>query len=114
MVLVPFVDVKVPHWLLTRLDDWSRTWLTSKIDEVGVHVCKTRSNASDLGTMGRPFRWAALIEPDGIKSYGLLPLAIASADHAAALGNRFDHTSNRLFEAEQDVHSVDVEHLSPS
>ena len=85
---------------------WARTWLTTKINEDGIHQMKTKSNANDKGTMGRAYRYASLIQGTLLSEYGYDPVEVNSADRANSIGQRFDHTTEDEFSCDFDENSV--------
>ena len=99
----------VPDALRERLATWARGWATTQIDEEGVHVCKTRSNASDLGKMSRQFRYGALISSDLLNEYGGGVLVPEQQDVANAMGIRWE--VSELFDGEYDDNSMPLTHF---
>lgn len=50
--------------LQSRIVDYSRGWLTTKISEDGFRILRKKAEANDNKALARRLRWAALAESD--------------------------------------------------
>jgi hypothetical protein len=99
----------VPAGLHSKLLKWSRLWLTTKINEEGVHEVKTRASGSALGKMCRARRMSALVQSSLLQDFGMQPVRTSQKDRVQAAGvklveEQFDasHAETSLPEAHFD------------
>ena len=96
----------MPEDLRDRLVKWARGWMTSKVVEDAVHVCKQRTVASTNGQLARAHRLAALQESDLLEEYGMTPVRPDQSDKPAAKG--VDCSMQDLYDACFEEFSVDT------
>ena len=87
-----------PAFLRQRLTRWCRSWLTTKIVEDCVHVCKYKAGASANGAQARATRWAKLRESNLLALYKLSSIVLTQQDKAK--GVKFDMKADTIYDAE--------------
>ena len=92
--------------MLDRLAKWARGWMTSKVVEDAVHVCKTRTVANTNGMLVRAHRLAALQESDLLEEYGMTPVTPDQSDKAA--GKHVDSKPPDMYDACLEEFSVEA------
>ena len=109
ILLIELKECSFKRVLKTRLDKltrWARGFITTKVDEDGIKVIKTKSRASDQGATSRANRWGNLVDSELLKEYGHKGLEVTAEDTASALGLEL---ADELFDAAAGTHSLPKE-----